>query len=106
MRLAFVSATPHPTDVNDIHRGLPRTLRKALRVPKSKAKSITHDGVDSYISQGYKVDTYHTQNLEYLDRGYDFDEFGDIDNELEGLTIVEPMDEAELFKFCTGYDIL
>jgi hypothetical protein len=46
------------------------------------------------------------QNLEFLDRGYDFDEFGDIDNEYEGLTITEPMDEAQMFHFCTGYDIL
>jgi len=46
------------------------------------------------------------QNLEFLDRGYDHDEFMDIDNEYEGLTITEPMDEVELFRFCTGYDII
>jgi hypothetical protein len=46
------------------------------------------------------------QNLEFLDRGYDFDEFQDIDDEHEGLTITEPMSEVELFQFCTGYDIL
>lgn len=34
------------------------------------------------------------------------DEFGDADNELEGLAIVEPMDEVALFEFCTGYDVL
>ena len=43
---------------------------------------------------------------EYLDRGYDFDEFGDVDDEHSGLTIIEPMDDIELFKFCTGYHVL
>jgi hypothetical protein len=41
-----------------------------------------------------------------LDRGHDFDEFQDIDDEHEGLTITEPMSDVELFQFCTGYDIL
>lgn len=34
------------------------------------------------------------------------DEFGDVDNELEGLTILEPMNEVALFEFCTGYGVL
>ena len=108
MRLAFVSANADQfsTDATAWHKALPRPIRKALRVHTPKTKSATHDGVDSYFFQGYKVDTYHTQNLEYLDRPFDFDEFNDIDNELEGLTITEPMSEAELFQFCTGYDIL
>jgi hypothetical protein len=46
------------------------------------------------------------QNLEFLDRDYGHDEFMDIDDEHEGLTITEPMDEVELFKFCTGYDVI
>jgi hypothetical protein len=53
-----------------------------------------------------RVDAYFNQNLEFLDRGYDHDEFGDIDNEYEGLTITEPMTKTEMFQFCTGYDIL
>jgi hypothetical protein len=52
------------------------------------------------------TDSYFNQNLEFLDRGHDFDEFGDIDDEHEGLTITESMTESELFQFCTGYDIL
>jgi hypothetical protein len=62
--------------------------------------------VDSYIRTEMRVDAYFNQNLEFLDRGYDHDEFGDIDNEYEGLTITEPMTEVEMFQFCTGYDIL
>jgi len=33
-------------------------------------------------------------------------EFADVDNEHEGLTITEPMDEVELIEFCTGYNVL
>jgi len=62
--------------------------------------------VDDYMRTEFRADAYHNQNLEFIDRGYDFDEFGDIDNEFDGLTITEPMDEAQMFAFCTGYDIL
>jgi hypothetical protein len=34
------------------------------------------------------------------------DEFGDVDNELEGLAIVEPRGTMGLFAFCSGYDVL
>jgi hypothetical protein len=98
MKLAFVATARHTV--------LPRAVRKALRVVTVKVKAQVHDGVDDYLRTGYKIDTYHTQNLEYLDRGYDFDEFGDIDNELEGLTVFEPLNEVELFQYCTGYNII
>ena len=50
----------------------------------------------------------HTPRIAYNNahRGHDFDEFQDIDDEHEGLTITEPMTEAEMFQYCTGYDIL
>jgi len=44
--------------------------------------------------------------LEFLDRPFDHDEFNDVDNEYEGLTIVEPMNDADLWRFCTGYDVI
>jgi hypothetical protein len=109
MKLAFVPSVSVKTatgDATEWHKALPRPMRKALRVATQRTKPAVHDGVDDYFRTGYKVDTYHTQNLEYLDRGYDFDEFGDIDNELQGLTIIEPLNEVELFQFCTGYDII
>ena len=34
------------------------------------------------------------------------DEFGDVDNELEGLTIVEPRGTMGLYAFCSGHDVL
>jgi hypothetical protein len=86
---------------------MPRSVRKAYRpVRKASASSnsISHDAVDSYMQTEYRTDTYHVQNLEFLDRAYDYDEFGDIDNEYADLTIVEPENEVALFAFCTGYD--
>ena len=50
------------------------------------------------------MDTYHNTNL--TDPEPLTDEFQDIDDELDGLTITGPMDEAELWRFCTGYDVL
>ena len=85
---------------------LPRSLRKALRITTPKAVCNTHQGVDHLFATELRTDDYHNQNLEFLARDYGYDEFNDIDNEFEGLTIVEPTSEAELFEFCTGYDVL
>jgi hypothetical protein len=52
------------------------------------------------------TDTYFNQNLEFLDRAYDHDEFNDCDDEYAGLTIYEPLNEIEKFQFLTGYDII
>jgi len=104
MQLAFVAPASVLTTAS--------IKRPTLRVRKSQAAALAprinhHDGVDSYMRQTeYRTDTVHTQNLEFLDRAYDFDEFGDIDNEFDGLTIVEAMDDADLWRFCTGYDVL
>lgn len=109
MVLAFVSSVSAETSSSDAtawHKAAPRYVRKTLRLHTPRTKSQCHDGVDSYMKTQCRVDTYHTQNLEFLDRGYDFDEFGDIDNEYEGLTITPAMSEAELFEFCTGYNTI
>jgi hypothetical protein len=88
-------------------KAMPRSVRKTLRLTKSRQCNVnTHDGVDDYLAVDCRIDTYHTQNLEFLDREYGFDEFGDIDDEHEGLTITEPMNEVESFQYLTGYDIL
>ena len=62
--------------------------------------------MDDYLAVDCRIDTYHTQNLEFLDREYGFDEFGDIDDEYEELTITSEMNEVESFQYLTGYDIL
>jgi hypothetical protein len=96
---------------------LPRTTRKALRVTTPKAQ-VNHDCintpcVDQIVTDWLAVhdplndQAYLATNT--IDPASDFtgaDEFGDIDNELDGLTIYDPMDEATLWRFCTGYDVL
>lgn len=93
---------------------LPRATRKALRVTTPKAQAnhdcINTPCVDQIVTDWLAVHdplndkAYLATNT--IDPGFDFDEFADIDNELDGLTIVEPMDEVELWKFCTGYNVL
>jgi hypothetical protein len=85
---------------------LPRSLRKTLRITTPKAVCNTHQGVDHYLRTELRTDDYHNQNLEFLARDYGYDEFNDIDNEFEGLTVFEPENEVELYEFCTGYDVL
>lgn len=88
---------------------LPQAVtRPIIRVQKPRINYNTAhtDLTETMRRDALLTDTYHTQNLEFLDRGYDFDEFQDIDNEHEGLTIVDAMTEDELFQFCTGYDVL
>jgi hypothetical protein len=84
------------------------TMRPTLRLTKPR---ITYNHAQTDLTETMRrdamlTDAYFNQNLEFLDRDYDHDEFGDIDNEYEGLTITESMTETELFQFCTGYDIL
>lgn len=81
------------------------TPRTVLRLPNKGLRNCnTHQGVDDYLRMEYRVDTYHTQNLEFLDRGYDFDEFHDIDDEYDGLTIIEPESVLSTIRFLNGYD--
>lgn len=94
-----------------------RAKRKALRITTPKAvrnsDCINTPTTDQIVNDWLAVHdplndkAYYAQNL--IDPDMDItsaDEFADIDNELDGLTIVEPMDEAELFYFCTGYNVL
>ena len=112
MKMGFVTAikTVDNYDATAWHKSLPRAMRKAKRlvVPTGKPQAyVAHtDLTETMRRDALRTDTYFNQNLEFLDRGYDFDEFHDIDDEFDGLTIVEPMSETELFQFCTGYDII
>jgi hypothetical protein len=110
MKLAFVctpSSMPQAADATEWHKAMPRAVRKTLRLHTPKTASInTHDGVDSYMGLQYRKHDYFNQNLMTMSADYGHDEFGDIDDELDGLTIVETSSEAELFSFCTGYDSL
>ena len=106
--LSFLTMTPkQQADATAWLAAMPRAVRKAYR-PGRKASasrnSISHDDVVSYMKIEYRTDTYHIQNLEFLDRAYDYDEFQDTDYDYAGLTIVEPENETDLWAFCTGYD--
>lgn len=107
MNASFLSLTwDQPHDATAWHSALPRTLRKTLRVPNASAKPrrAHTDLTETFRRDAYITDPYHNTNL-YTQEHSD-DEFQDHDNELDGLTITEPMDEAELFRFCTGYDVI
>lgn len=77
-----------------------------LHTPRIAYNNAHTDLTETMRRDAMLTDAYFNQNLEFLDRGHDFDEFQDIDDEHEGLTITESMTEAEMFQFCTGYDIL
>lgn len=120
MKLGFVltngiTTTAPAYDATAWHSALPRPIRKTLRLQNVRSKAQrnaqTHDGVDDYFHTGYRddayrTDSYHNQNL--VDYDPCTDEFQDIDDEYKDLTVVsiDPKDEAKLFHFCTGYDIL
>ena len=104
MRTHFIVSTAVLTDPV-LNKFIPRTVRKTLRLPTIKTQNAAgHTTLTDYFNTPYRTDAYHNQNLYTQEHGDD--EFGDIDNEYEGLTITEQMDEVELWKFCTEYDVI
>jgi len=83
-----------------------REIRKAKRITTPRvAYAVAHtDLTETMRRDAYIADNYHNQNLYTQETEYD--EFNDIDNELDGLTVFEPLNEVELFQFCTGYDVI
>jgi len=108
MKTSFVYNinTTRVTVVRQSYEHLPRVMRKALRVTTPKAVCNTAQGIDHMMRTEYRTDDYHNQNLEFLARDYGYDEFKDLEDEFEGLTIFEPENEVELYEFCTGYNEL
>ena len=109
MIVSFMSALPekhvHANPATDWMQALPRPVRKTLRLTKPRQRNVnTHDGVDDYMATDCRTDTYLTQNT--VNHEPLHDEFNDIDDEHEGLTITSAMTEVELFEFCTGYNII
>ena len=91
---------------------LPRTVRKALRVttPKRIRQTATQLDADKIVSDWLALHD-PLNDKDYLctnttDPAFDFDEFKDIDDELDGLRITEPLNEVQLWEFCTGYNVL
>ena len=106
MLVSFMTALPEKkVDSKDWMQALPRPMRKTLRLTKPRQRNInTHDGVDDYLATDCRDEFYLTQNTVNCDPLHD--EFGDIDDEYEGLTITEPMDDVASFNYLTGYDII
>ena len=106
MIVSFMTALPEKqADSSAWLQALPRPMRKTLRLTKPRQRNVnTHDGVDDYLAMDCRDETYLIQNTSETDPLHD--EFGDIDDEYEGLTITEPMDEVESFNYLTGYDII
>lgn len=111
MKAAFLISSHRETlnrDATAWHSALPRQMRKTLRLPTTHARPnvAQTDLTETFRRDAYRTDNYYNMNHEYVDGDYGVDEFGDIDDELDGLTIVECSGDAELFHFCTGYDII
>lgn len=85
---------------------LPRQTRLTLRIttPKQASANTAHTDLTEHFRTEYRRDDYNNTNLYTTE--YDGDEFGDVDNELDGLTVFEPLNEVELFQFCTGYNVI
>lgn len=107
MNASFVSSSwDAPHDATGWHSALPRAMRKTLRLPNKSPKPCLAqtDLTETFRRDAYISDPTHNTNLYTQEHGDD--EFHDIDDEFAGLTIVESMTEAELFEFCTGYNII
>ena len=92
------------------HQYLPRKMRKALRVttPKPVRQSATPLDADKVVSDWLAIHD-PMNDKDYLctntvDPAFDFDEFKDIDNEYEGLTIVSLGKDTR--RWLKGYNIL
>ena len=92
------------------HQYLPRKMRKALRVttPKPVRQSATPLDADKVVSDWLAIHD-PMNDKDYLctnttDPAFDFDEFKDIDNEYEGLTIVSMGKDTR--RWLKGYNIL
>jgi len=77
-----------------------------LHKPRVAYNHAQTDLTETMRRDALRTDTYFNQNLEFLDRDYDFDEFQDIDSEHEGMTIVEPNSVLATIRFLNGYDII
>jgi hypothetical protein len=82
----------------------PRAIRKTLRIttPKAQPTPQTAYGTDSRFTEEVHIDRELLLNT--CDPDFDFDEFNDIDNEYEGLTVVSMGRDTR--RWLKGYNIL
>ena len=99
-------------DATATHQALPRAKRKALRVtsPKRDTKTNNRTNIDTdqvitdwlAIHDPMNDKDYYCLNTTDYDAGAD--EFGDIDDEYAGLTILSPGKDTR--RWLKGYNIL
>lgn len=105
MKAKFVAS---PAIVAKVQREMlasyPRALRKALRIttPKALPTPQTPYGSDSRFTEEVHIDLELLLNT--TDPAFDFDEFNDIDNEYEGLSVVSMGKDTR--RWLKGYNIL
>ena len=95
-------------DATAWHSALPRPMRKTIRLPtpKTSYNVAQTDLTETFRRDAYCVDNYYLLNHEFMEDDAFLTAGEDIDDEFEGLTIVECSGDAELFHFCTGYEVL
>lgn len=120
MNASFVSTSwpPAPIDATAHHAQLPRPMRKTLRLATQRTKptnnaSALPEAVDKHwanVEYRNNADArYFQTNLETAGADAEYDDGPQtLEDECtsHGLTITAAMDEVELFRFCTGYDVL
>ena len=107
MKIRFIDLRNQPVLGTEHHAKLPRTMRKTLRIttPKSSKPTKTSWDADLVFDDEYVTDTYLNANT--CDPDFDLDgsaEFGDIDNEYEGLSIADMGRDTR--RWLKGYNIL
>jgi hypothetical protein len=97
---------PSPKAMQEIAKLVRLGKPERIHTPKAVRRSF-HTTLTHYMATEYRSNSdsqYFCQNHDDFDPYVD--EFNDIDDEFDGLTIVEPTDEVDLFNFCTGYNVL
>jgi hypothetical protein len=107
MKIRFIDTRNQSVLGTEHHAKLPRAMRKTLRIttPKQSKPTKTSWDADSVFDEDYVVDTYLNANT--CDPDFDLDgsaEFGDIDNEYEGLSIADMGRDTR--RWLKGYNIL
>ena len=92
-------------DATASHAGLPRSVRKTLRLPKTTNKTNNTGHTD--LTETFRRDRpmyVHDLAQNTCDPDFCMDEFNDVDDEYEGLTIVAMGKDTR--RWLKGYNIL
>jgi hypothetical protein len=94
-------------DATASHQALPRVTRKALRVTKTPTVTKTNNTTYTDLTETFRRDRpmyVHDLAQNTCDPDFCMDEFNDVDDEYEGLTIVAMGKDTR--RWLKGYNIL